>query len=251
MNFSANNYLQKLTQSQHSDYISSYTALNEVLRSASIHPQSLVFSRVWFFDQPITKLTSDRQRYTRAPLGARGSGICSIVQTCQANWQITIPAGGLALQINHADQTAIADTAVQQAVITQHKVNFTRNADYTFDYTLTMEARANFDTQQLYITSEHIKFLFGFSTACGPFQQFAICNDNTKLYDTPIYAIEQVLITANSLSNLCTNNSENVSPLDSIVAGKRHCGIFIDIPVAAFSANAAPSDFYHSLTFEN
>jgi hypothetical protein len=30
----------------------------------------------------------------------------------------------------------------------------------------------------------------------------------------------------------------SVSPLESIAAGKRHCGIFIDIPVAAYSATA-------------
>ncbi|KAA6384304.1 MAG: hypothetical protein EZS28_020170 [Streblomastix strix] len=146
-----------------------------------------------FFDQPVTQLTSDGQRYTRAPLGARGTGICSMVQTCQVNWQITIPAGRLALQINLADQTAVAGAATAL-----QRVNFTGNTDY----------------------------------------QFAICKDNTKLWDTSIYAREQAVISANSLSDLCTNNSVSVSPLESIVAGKRHCGIFIDIPIAAFSATA-------------
>ncbi|KAA6353053.1 MAG: hypothetical protein EZS28_051420, partial [Streblomastix strix] len=32
-----------------------------------------------FFDQPVSQLTSDGQRYTRAPLGARGYTLLSIV----------------------------------------------------------------------------------------------------------------------------------------------------------------------------
>ncbi|KAA6369046.1 MAG: hypothetical protein EZS28_035428, partial [Streblomastix strix] len=243
MSFSASNYLQKLSQAQHSDYVSSYSALNEVLRTASIHPQSFNISRVQFFDQPVTQLTSHGQRYTHAPLGARGGGICSMIQTCYVNWQITIPASRLALQINLADQTAIADAEEQQKAIALQRTNFTGNADYQFNYTRTMAAGANADTQQLYNDTEHIKLWLGYSTACGPFQQFAICKDNTKLWDTSIYAREQAVISANSLSDLFTNNSVSVSPLESIVAGKRHCGIFIDIPVAAFSATAGAFNY--------
>ncbi|KAA6386188.1 MAG: hypothetical protein EZS28_018286 [Streblomastix strix] len=154
-----------------------------------------------FFDQPVTQLTSDGQRYTRAPLGARGTDVAG------------------------------AATALQT-------VNFTGNADYIFNYTRTMAAGAIADTQQPYITSEHIKFWLGYSTACGPFQQFAICKDSIKLWDTSIYAREQAVISANSLSDLYTNNSVSVSPLESIVAGKKHCEIFTDIPVEAFCATA-------------
>ncbi|KAA6357110.1 MAG: hypothetical protein EZS28_047363, partial [Streblomastix strix] len=82
------------------------------------------------------------------------------------------------------------------------------------------------------------RFWIGFSTACGPFNQFAICKDNTKLWDTSIYAREQAVICSNSLSDLCTNNSVSVSPLESIVAGKRHCGVFIDIPLYDINAKA-------------
>ncbi|KAA6356896.1 MAG: hypothetical protein EZS28_047577, partial [Streblomastix strix] len=96
-----------------------------------------------------------------------------MVQTCQVNWQITIPAGRLALQINKTDLTDVAGAATAL-----QRVNFTGNAD------------------------------------------------------------QQAVISANSLSDLCTNNSVSVSPLESIVAGKRHCGTFIDIPVTAFSATA-------------
>jgi hypothetical protein len=39
------------------------------------------------------------------------------------------------------------------------------------------------------------------------------------------------VISGNSLSDLCTTNSVSVSPLESIVDGKRHCGVFIEIPL--------------------
>ncbi|KAA6328879.1 MAG: hypothetical protein EZS28_053669, partial [Streblomastix strix] len=73
-------------------------------------------------------------------------------------------------------------------------------------------------------TDEYIKFWLGFSTACGPFNQIAICKDSQKLWDTSIYAREQAIIASNSLTNECTSNSVTVSPLESIVQGKRHCG---------------------------
>ncbi|KAA6377220.1 MAG: hypothetical protein EZS28_027253 [Streblomastix strix] len=101
-----------------------------------------------------------------------------------------------------------------------------------------MAAGANADTQQPFNTTEHIKFWLGYSTACGSFQQYAICKDNTKLWDTSIYAREQAVISANSLSDLYTNNSVSISSLESIVVGKRHCVIFIDIPVESFSGTA-------------
>ncbi|KAA6388418.1 MAG: hypothetical protein EZS28_016051, partial [Streblomastix strix] len=184
----------------------------EVLRSASIHPQSFTLSRQEFFDQPRTQMTSDGQRYTRAPLGARGTATCSMVQSCQVNWQITIPKERLALQINLAETADPDSTAV---------------------------ANGEQISMQKKILKQHIHVLWrllwiGYSTACGPFQQFAICKDNTKLWETSIYARDQAVIASNSLSDLCTKNSVSVSPLESIVAGKRHCGIFLDIPVKDF-----------------
>ncbi|KAA6353303.1 MAG: hypothetical protein EZS28_051170, partial [Streblomastix strix] len=92
--------------------------------------------------------------------------------------------------------------------------------------------------------NEHIKLWIGYSTACGPFQQIAICKDNTKLWETSIYAREQAAIAANSLSDQCTNNSVSVSPLDSVVRGRRHCGIFLDIPVKAFGNVAGAFNYY-------
>ncbi|KAA6381697.1 MAG: hypothetical protein EZS28_022773, partial [Streblomastix strix] len=125
------------------------------------------------------------------------------------------------------------------------------NADYVFNYTRTVTAGATADTQQPYNSTKHIKFQLGYSTVCGPFQQFAICKDNTKLWDTSIYAREQAVISANSLSDLCTNNSVSVSPLESIVAGKRHCGIFIGMLVAAFSGTAGRFSYLipYAITF--
>ncbi|KAA6375733.1 MAG: hypothetical protein EZS28_028738 [Streblomastix strix] len=80
---------------------------------------------------------------------------------------------------------------------------------------------------QGYALTEVLRFWLGFSTACGPFNQFAICKYSTKLWDTSIYAREQAVICSNSLSDLCTNNSVSVSPLESIIAGKRHCGLWM------------------------
>ncbi|KAA6402831.1 MAG: hypothetical protein EZS28_001643 [Streblomastix strix] len=85
-------------------------------------------------------------------------------------------------------------------------------------------------------TNEHIKFWLVYSTACGSFQQIAICKDNTNLWETSIYVREQAVIAANSLSYSCTKNSVSVSSLESIVEGGRHCGIFIDIPILVFAA---------------
>ncbi|KAA6370027.1 MAG: hypothetical protein EZS28_034446, partial [Streblomastix strix] len=78
-----------------------------------------------------------------------------------------------------------------------------------------------------YSTDDVLRFWIGFSIACGPFNQFAICKDSTKLWDTSIYAREQAVICSNSLSDLCTNNSVSVSPLESIIQGKRHCGLWM------------------------
>ncbi|KAA6322798.1 MAG: hypothetical protein EZS28_054391, partial [Streblomastix strix] len=79
---------------------------------------------------------------------------------------------------------------------------------------VTMESGATAASQQAYNTDEHIKFWLGFSTACGPFNQIAICNDSQKLWDTSIYAREQAIIASNSLTNECTSNSVTVSPLE-------------------------------------
>ncbi|KAA6389465.1 MAG: hypothetical protein EZS28_015006 [Streblomastix strix] len=88
-------------------------------------------------------------------------------------------------------------------------------------------------------------FWLGFSTACGPFQQVAICKQNTKLWETSIYAREQAIICSNSLSDLTVNNSVTVSPLESITQGKRHCGVFIDIPCSKI--NTSPNDYYYKI----
>ncbi|KAA6394027.1 MAG: hypothetical protein EZS28_010448 [Streblomastix strix] len=100
MSFSASDYLAHLSKASHSDYVSSYSALNEVLRTLTIEPQSFVLSKQEFFDQPVNTLFSNGTRQTRAPLGARGSATCCCVQTCQVNWTITIPANTIGIQLN-------------------------------------------------------------------------------------------------------------------------------------------------------
>ncbi|KAA6390346.1 MAG: hypothetical protein EZS28_014129 [Streblomastix strix] len=120
------------------------------------------------------------------------------------------------------------------------KTNF--NGRKTASLALADEIKQN---TQHYNSSEVIKFWLGFSTACGPFQQIAICRDNTKLQETSIYAREQAIICSNSLSDLTVNNSVTVSPLESIVQGKRHCGVFIDIPCA--NIDTKDENFYYRI----
>ncbi|KAA6376282.1 MAG: hypothetical protein EZS28_028191, partial [Streblomastix strix] len=180
------------------------------------------------------------QRYTRAPLGARGNTTCSMAQSCQVSWQITIPKERLALQLNQTATAAPADAATARA-----RVNFNGLNDPQADWARTMQIGAG--GNQLPINAdERIKLWIGYSTACGPFQQIAICKDNTKLWETSIYAREQAVIAANSLSDECTRNSVSVSSLESIVRGRRHCGIFLDIPVSEFAEDSfnymIPSD---------
>ncbi|KAA6387210.1 MAG: hypothetical protein EZS28_017262, partial [Streblomastix strix] len=90
-------------------------------------------------------------------------------------------------------------------------------------YIVTMESGVE-ATKQDYKQDEHIKFWLGFSTACGPFNQIAICKDSQKLWNTSIYSREQAIIASNWLIDQCTPNFVTVSPLESIVEGKRYCG---------------------------
>ncbi|KAA6402349.1 MAG: hypothetical protein EZS28_002130 [Streblomastix strix] len=205
--------------------------MSEVLRQSSIHPQSFQLSRQEFFDQPVSQLTSDGQRYTRAPLGASDNTTCSMAQSCQVSWQVTIIIERFAQQFIQTAHPTNNDTETNARSI----VNFNRQDDPQADWTQTMYISAG-PTQQPIEPIERIKLWLGYSTACGPFQQIAICKDKTKLWESSIYAREQVVIAANSLSYLCINNSVNVSPLKSIVRGRRHCGIFLKIPVSEFAA---------------
>ncbi|KAA6397863.1 MAG: hypothetical protein EZS28_006610 [Streblomastix strix] len=186
--------------------------MSEVLRQASIHPQSFQLSRQEFFDQPVSQLTSDGQRYTRAPLGARA---------LPANINTEALAGSI--------------------------VNFNGLDDPQADWTQTMQICAGLNQQPINV-DELINLQIGYSTACGPFQQIAICKDNTKLWETSIYAREQAVVAANSLSDLCINNSVSVSSLESIVRERRHCGIFQDIPVKSFVANSFNYQFPFDIT---
>ncbi|KAA6364228.1 MAG: hypothetical protein EZS28_040246 [Streblomastix strix] len=70
--------------------------------------------------------------------------------------------------------------------------------------------------------SDHLQFWVGFSTACGPFYQFELVKDATALQRSVIYVREQVIISGNSLSDLCSKNTVCVTPLESIIEGKCH-----------------------------
>ncbi|KAA6375418.1 MAG: hypothetical protein EZS28_029055 [Streblomastix strix] len=233
---------------QHSDYISGYMQLGEVLKTLSIHAQSIAISKQQFFDQPVNQLTSSGVRYTRAPLAARGTATCSMVQTCQVNWTITIPANILAIQLNRCE-VAAADANQLNA-----RVKFNAKPDPIAENTTNMQQ----GNQKYYgkaaegpLNSEHLKFWLGFSTACGPFNQFAILRDAQNQWNTAIYAREQAVICSNSLTDLCTNNSVSVSSLEFIVAGKRHCGVFIDIPLCQIDrAAAAGTPYFYLIPYD-
>ncbi|KAA6391660.1 MAG: hypothetical protein EZS28_012813 [Streblomastix strix] len=177
-------------------------------------------------------MRSDGQRYTRVPLGARGNATCSMVQSCQVNWQITIPKNSLALQLNvrASPEVTIDAPAIARA---RARVNFNILDNPQADWPRTMQIGAG-DAMQPLSGDERIMFWIEYSTACGPFQQIAICKDNIKLWETSIYAREYAMIAANLLSDQCINNSVSVTQLESVGRGRRHCGIFNNIPVSKF-----------------
>ncbi|KAA6358296.1 MAG: hypothetical protein EZS28_046177 [Streblomastix strix] len=97
-------------------------------------------------------------------------------------------------------------------------------------------------------SSEHLQFWIGFSTACGPFYKFQLVKDGTALWGSAIYTREQAVISRNSLSDLFTKNNFSVSPLESIIEGKHHCGVFIDIPLCEIDRQAtATTPFYYRI----
>ncbi|KAA6389768.1 MAG: hypothetical protein EZS28_014701, partial [Streblomastix strix] len=235
MSFKNSDYLGRLAKIAHSDYISGYMQLGEVLKSLSIHPQSFEISKQNFFNSPLTEQTSSGVKYTRAPLGARGKSACSMVQTCQVNWTITIPANTLVIQLNKTYDGW--DTTAKLIARTSFNGKEDPLADWTTNMSQTAQGYFGKSAQGIE-SSEHLQFWIGFSTACGQFYQFQLLKDATALWGSAIYAREQAVISGNSLSDLCTKNSVSVSPLESIIEGKRHCGIFIDIPLCEIDRQA-------------
>ncbi|KAA6370564.1 MAG: hypothetical protein EZS28_033910 [Streblomastix strix] len=81
----------------------------------------VTYSRQEFFDQPVSQIISDGQRFTRASLGARDNATCSMVKQCQVNWQITIHKNSLALQLNLGASPATQIATLAYASV---RVNF-------------------------------------------------------------------------------------------------------------------------------
>ncbi|KAA6361931.1 MAG: hypothetical protein EZS28_042542, partial [Streblomastix strix] len=121
------------------------------------------------------------------------------------------------------------DTEVKKI---RQRSNYNANAEgiWSEPCEVSMQLGDGGDQQDQNIT-DHIKFWLGFSTACGPFNQIAICKDSQKLWDISIYAREQAIIASNSHTDQCTSNSVIVSPLESIVQGKHHCDFLQDLKV--------------------
>ncbi|KAA6381813.1 MAG: hypothetical protein EZS28_022661 [Streblomastix strix] len=161
--------------------------LGEVLKSLSIHPQSFEISKQNFFDSHITELTSSGVKYTRAPLGARGKFVCSMDQTCQVNWTITVPKNILAIQLNKTfNEWNTAGKLIA-------RTNFNGLEDPTAEQTTNVSQAAYVyygKSAQGIESSEQLQFWIGFSTACGPFDQFQLMNYATALWRSAIYARE-------------------------------------------------------------
>ncbi|KAA6378189.1 MAG: hypothetical protein EZS28_026284 [Streblomastix strix] len=229
MSFSTSDYLTGMAKMHHSDYISGYMAKSEVLKTMSIHAQSFTISKQEFYDQSLTQLNSAGVKYTRASLAARGSATCSKVQTCQVNWNIKLPANTLTIQLNRLPPAA---TDINCSVRAQAAANFNTDEDPA------AVVGNMIQTAQHYVEGEVLRFWVGFSKAYGSFNQFAICKDSMKLWHTSIYARKQAEICSYSLNNLCTSNSVSVSPHESIVVGKRHSGVLIDISLSKINVKA-------------
>ncbi|KAA6379479.1 MAG: hypothetical protein EZS28_024993 [Streblomastix strix] len=157
------------------------------MRTLTIEPQSFHLSKQQFEDQPINTLFSSDTRQTRAPLGARGSTTCCCVQICQVNWTITISANTLGIQLNSVNATKGGNTDIEFA---RQLTNFiglkTAAAPLPAERTIKQDA-------QKYSTDETFKFWLGFATAFGPFQQVAICKQNTKLWKL-LFTLENKLL---------------------------------------------------------
>ncbi|KAA6388585.1 MAG: hypothetical protein EZS28_015889 [Streblomastix strix] len=209
------------------------------MRTLTIEAQSFHLSKQQFEDQPINTLFSSGTRQTRAPLGARGSATCCCVQTCQVNWTFTISANSLGILLNSINTTKGENTEIEYA---RYLTNF--NGLKTAAAPLLVKRTIKQDVQR-YDNTEILKFWLGFATACGPFQQVAICKQNTKLWETSIYARDQTIICSNFLSDITVNNSVTVTPFESITQGKRHCGVFIDIPCSKL--NTSTNEYFFKI----
>ncbi|KAA6361268.1 MAG: hypothetical protein EZS28_043206 [Streblomastix strix] len=149
MSFKSSDYLGRLAKMQHSDYVSGYMQLGEVLKSLSIHLQSFEISKQNFFDSPITELTSSRVKYTRAPLGARGKSACSMLNKTYNDW----------------------DTEGKLNARTNFNGKEDPLADWTTNTSQTAQGYYGKSAQGIG-SSEHQQFWIDFSTACGLFYQF-------------------------------------------------------------------------------
>ncbi|KAA6399394.1 MAG: hypothetical protein EZS28_005080 [Streblomastix strix] len=248
MSFKSRDYLGRLAKIAHSDYVSGYMQLGEILKTQSIHPQSFEISKQNFIDSPITELTSIGVKYTKAPLGARGKSSCSMVQTCQVNWTITILANTLAIQLNKTYDGW--DTTAKLIARTIFNGKEDPLADWTTNMSQASQRYFGKSAQGIE-SSKHLQFWIGFSTACGPFYQFQLLKDATALWGSAIYAREQAVISGNCINDLCTKNSVSVSPLESIIEGKRHCGILFDFPLCEIDRQATAAIRWNIILLQN
>ncbi|KAA6375012.1 MAG: hypothetical protein EZS28_029461 [Streblomastix strix] len=181
---------------QHSDYVAGYMQLGEVLKTLTIYSGSFSILMQNFFDQPINELKSIGVKYSRALLGARGPATCSMVQTCQVNWTITIPKDTLAIQLNETNEDA-------DDLYKRINFNCKVNSQDPVAKDMTQREQKYYGKQaEGFENSDRLRFWLGFSTACGPIHQFQLIREATALWSTSIYAREQAAISGNSVSDL-------------------------------------------------
>lgn len=58
------------------------------------------------------------------------------------------------------------------------------------------------------------------------------------------------MISDNSLNDLYTSNNVSVSSLESIIAIKRHCGVFIDIPLYEINKQCDTTLWYYTIPID-
>ncbi|KAA6393458.1 MAG: hypothetical protein EZS28_011014 [Streblomastix strix] len=121
------------------------------------------------------------------------------------NWTITISAHTLAIQLNETNE---------EADEYNKRINFNGLEDSQAPVAkkMTQISQKYYGIEASgFENSERLRFWLGFSIACGPLHQFQLMRDGTTLQE-------------------------------SIIADKRHCGIFIDIPLFEIDKYAKVGD---------
>ncbi|KAA6396309.1 MAG: hypothetical protein EZS28_008165 [Streblomastix strix] len=215
---------------QHSDYVAGYMQLGEVLKTLTIHAGSFSISKQQFIDQPVTELTSSGVKYTRAPLGARVLG--TSIQLNETN----IEDGQFNRRINFNGQDDSQDAVAKGMTQAEQKY-----------YGKTAEGEEK---------SEQLRFLAWILNCIGlesngAMQSIMSFSDIKSLFMTfamPQYPIWFYPILLNDFDLVIDQRYVIAVPYEALTQTVN--GLMFDCFVDQ-DVVSAPSDLYHSLTFEN